>query len=301
LVATVAEQNTQPLPPPVATSQDKMTHIGILYRSRGQVLTLLEELHSWLAAQGLTSWQSADWSDPEVAAHMPETSLLIVLGGDGSILRAARLAAPYDVPIFGINFGRVGFLSEALPDSWHEKLERVIRGDCMWERRLMLKAAVYRAGALINTAVALNDVVIGRGAQARVIRLRLYVDGEYITSYTADGLIAATPTGSTAYSLAAGGPLLPPQLLNFLVLPVAPHLSFDRALVLHQEARVEVELFMDHEASLTADGQDIIPLQNEDKIEIQKHDHTSRFARLGQSSYFYHRLMERLGLGLMSR
>jgi NAD+ kinase len=278
-----------------------MTHIGILYRVNGQVLTLLEELSSWLTAQGLTSWQSADWAAPEVVTNLPATSLLIVLGGDGSILRAARLAAPYDVPIFGINFGRVGFLSEALPDAWLEKLERVIGGDCLWERRLMLKAAVQRDGLAFNTAVALNDIVIGRGAQARVIHLRLYVDGEYITSYTADGLIAATPTGSTAYSLAAGGPLLPPQLLNFLVLPVAPHLSFDRALVLHQEARVEVEVSMDHEASLTADGQDIIPLQSGDKVEIQKHDYTSRFARLGQSSYFYHRLMERLGLGLMSR
>jgi NAD+ kinase len=195
----------------------------------------------------------------------------------------------------------VGFLTEADPTDWRERLNRVLDGHCWWERRLMLRARLMRNNQLAADAVALNDVVVSRGAQARVIRLKLYVDGDYITSYTADALIAATPTGSTAYSLAAGGPLLPPQLLNFLVLPVAPHLSFDRALVLHQEARVTAELIQDHEATLTADGQESIPLQLGDQVVIHKDEHTSRFARLENSSYFYHRLMERLGLGLMSR
>jgi NAD+ kinase len=278
-----------------------MTKIGILFRPKSEAETLLDDITNWLAARGATVWHSADWVEPEIDSRLPGTSLLLVMGGDGSILRAARMAAIHDVPLFGINLGRVGFLSEAEPEQWAEKLARVLEGHCWWERRLMLQARLIRDNEVIASPAALNDVVVSRGGQARVIRLRLYVDDEYITSYTADALIAATPTGSTAYSLAAGGPLLPPQLPNFLVLPVAPHLSFDRALVLHQEARVTMELFKDHEAVLTADGQDSIPLRNGDKIVIHKHEHSSRFARLERSSYFYHRLMERLGLGLMSR
>jgi NAD+ kinase len=278
-----------------------MTQIGILYRPKKEAPALVEAIADWLARRGLNVWASVDWTSQEIDGRLRQTALLLVLGGDGSLLRAARLAAPHDVPLFGINLGRVGFLTEADPADWQERLERVLEGQCWWERRLMLRARLMRDNQLAADTVALNDVVVSRGAQARVIRLKLYVDGDYLTSYTADALIAATPTGSTAYSLAAGGPLLPPQLLNFLVLPVAPHLSFDRALVLHQEARVTAELIQEHEAALTADGQESIPMQLGDQVVIYKDEHTSRFARLENSSYFYHRLMERLGLGLMSR
>ena len=142
---------------------------------------------------------------------------------------------------------------------------------------------------------ALNDVIVGRGAMARVLRLHLAVDGDPVTTYTADALIVATPTGSTAYAMAAGGPLLPPQLSNFLTVPVAPHLSLDRAVILHEDAVVSIEVEMEHEATVAADGQQTTPLQSGDQVLVTKHEDRTRFIRVGRPSYFYHRLMERLG------
>jgi NAD+ kinase len=232
-----------------------------------------------------------------LAERIAGLSLLVVLGGDGTTLRAARLVAPHRVPIFVINLGRVGFLSEATPDGWQEKLGKVLRGDFWLEQRLMLQAALQRGDDVLHRAIALNDVVVSRGAQARVVRFHLYLDGDFITTYAADGIIAATPTGSTAYSMAAGGPLLPPQLQNFLVLPVAPHLSLERALVLHREAVVALEVEAEYEVMVTADGQDAARLQNGDRVIIEKYPYECSFARVENSSYFYHRLMERLGFG----
>jgi NAD+ kinase len=221
--------------------------------------------------------------------------LLIVLGGDGTTLRAARLLSPYDTPIFGINMGRVGFLSEAQPDEWPEKLSSVLDGNFWVERRLRMQADLMRNGELVAPFTALNDVVVGRGSQARVIRLHLRVDGDLVTTYVADALIVATPTGSTAYAMAAGGPLLPPQLQNFVVVPVAAHLSLNRALVLHEEAEIRIRVEMDHEANLTADGQLGSPIENGDHVIITKHPKPCYFVRVEPSGYFYRRLMRRLG------
>ena len=257
---------------------------------------LAAEVEGWLVEQGHTAWTTVAGEDrAEIDSHLSAASLMVVLGGDGSILRAARLAATRGVPIFGINLGRVGFLSEAEPENWKERLACVLAGKCWLERRLMLRAALERAGQTVATFAALNDVVVGRGTQARVLHLHLFVDGDHVTTYTADGLIVATPTGSTAYAMAAGGQLLPPMLSNFLVMPVAPHLSLDRALVLHEDAEVTVQVTMDHEATVTTDGQDAFALQSGDRVLIGRHELQSCFARVDNPSYFYHRLMERFG------
>jgi NAD+ kinase len=220
--------------------------------------------------------------------------LVVVLGGDGTTLLGARIASRDEVPIFGINLGKVGFLSEAAPSDWRSKLEKVIRGDCWIEKRLMLSASITRDGQSIANLSALNEIVVSRGSMVRVVRFHLYVDGDHVITYTADGLIAATPTGSTAYSMAAGGPVLPPRLQNFLVLPVAPHLSFERPIVLHQEAKVKIQVEMEHEAIATADGQDAIALQSGDEVTIGKYTCESHFVRVDGPSYFYHRLMQHL-------
>jgi NAD+ kinase len=154
---------------------------------------------------------------------------------------------------------------------------------------------LWRTGRSFNQFTALNDIVMGRGAQARILHLELSVDGDVVTTYTADALIVATPTGSTAYSMAAGGPLLPPQLQNFVVVPVAAHLSLDRALVLHEEAEIAIRVQMDHEAMLTADGQQAIALANGDRVIITKHDEYATFVRVDNAGYFYRRLLQRLG------
>jgi NAD+ kinase len=191
--------------------------------------------------------------------------------------------------------GRVGFLSEAQPDDWRPRLLTVLQGGHWIEARLMLRGRLFREGNLVRSFTALNDIVVGRGTQARVLRLNLFVDDDQVTTYMADGLIIATPTGSTAYAMAAGGPLLPPQLLNYLVVPVAPHLSLDRAVILHEEAVVSVQVEMEHDAAVAADGQDSTPLQDGDRVVVSRHEDRTYFARVGRSSYFYHRLMERLG------
>ena len=223
------------------------------------------------------------------------SSLLIVLGGDGSTLRAARLTVPFGVPIFGINVGRVGFLSEATPENWPQKLERLLGGDYWIERRLLLHAELWRGGQLIEPFTALNEVVIGRGAQARVIQLHLRVDDDLVTTYIADALIVATPTGSTAYAMAAGGPLLPPQLQNLVIVPVAAHLSLNRSLVLHENARIAIQVERGYEAYLTADGQKSTLVQDGDEIVITRHERTCSFARVESAGFFYRRLMGRLG------
>jgi NAD+ kinase len=272
-----------------------MEQIAVLFNPRVTAAEpLASEVAPWLAARECRPWVQPITNPAAIQQRMAKFDLLVILGGDGSTLLASRLAAPHGVPIFGINLGRVGFLSEASPEDWPLLLARVLAGDYWREQRLMLQAVVRRGDQDLGKLVSLNDVVVSRGAQVRVVRFHLFVDGDHVTSYTADGLIAATPTGSTAYSMAAGGPLLPPQLQNFLVLPVAPHLSFERALVLHQEAVIIIQVSMEHEAIATADGQQAIPLQDGDEVIITKHDHEAYFARVNGPSYFYNRLMQRL-------
>ncbi|NCF65271.1 MAG: NAD(+) kinase [Chloroflexi bacterium] len=279
-----------------------MNFVGILHQPRiPGTEPLAEEVAQWLAEREVRSWVGSTWDESNIDGHFSEFDLLVVLGGDGSTLRAARLITPYSVPIFGINLGRVGFLSEAQPGEWREKLTRVLDGEHWIERRLRMQAFLLRDGEVMDSFVALNDVVLGRGQHARVIRLHLLVDGDLVTTYVADALIVATPTGSTAYAMAAGGPLLPPQLQNFVVVPVAAHLSLNRALVLHEEAEIVVRVEMDHEANLTADGQQGAFLQNGDRIVIQKHDQPCLFARVESSGYFYRRLMRRLGFSWPKR
>lgn len=271
--------------------------IGVLDHPRiPRSRALAEEIAAWLTERGQTVWCGSNWDEAELQAAVGDLSLLVVLGGDGSILRAARIAAPAAVPVFTVNLGKLGFLSEAQPDEWADKLTSVLHGDYRLETRLMLQARVRRQGAPMAGSTALNEFVVGRGAQARVIRLGLLVDGDFVASFTADGLIVATPTGSTAYAMAAGGPILPPELQNFLVIPVAPHLSLDRAIVLRPSAQVRIIVSTDHDANLTVDGQDLVPLRHGDEIDVFRAEHDCRFVRVGDAGYFYRRLMKGLGL-----
>lgn len=273
-----------------------MQTIGILHHPRIPAsLPMADTISEWLQTKGIHSWIGSNADEAEISDQLDQLSLLVVLGGDGSILRAARLSVSREIPLFGINMGRVGFLSEAQLDNWQERLSQVLEDKYWIENRLMLHATLERNGRSIQTYVALNDLVVGRGKQARVVRFQLRVDGDFVAKYTTDALIVATPTGSTAYAMAAGGPLLPPQLQNFVILPVAAHLSFDRALVLHETAVISIDVEMDHEAYITPDGQHGNLVQNGDKIIIRKNKQMAPFARIDSSGYFYRRLMGRLG------
>jgi NAD+ kinase len=243
--------------------------------------------------QGLAAWVGSTWDEEAVRAEAPNLDLLVTLGGDGSILRAARMGCEHGVPVLGVNMGRLGFLSELEPNEWLTALPRLLAGDYWVEERMMLYAEYHR-GETCRGYEALNDVVVSRGSLARLVRLETYIDGSFLSTYAADGLIVATPTGSTAYAFAVGGPILPPELKNILLIPIAPHLSMDRAIVLSQGAVVKILIRTDHQAMLTVDGQFEYELQDGDWVRVQASPHASRFVRLQDKTYFYRTLMERL-------
>jgi NAD+ kinase len=219
-----------------------------------------------------------------------EFDLLITLGGDGTVLRAGHLCAPHDVPILAINLGRFGFLTEVKQDQWREMLPRLRSGDYRLEHRMMLHAEQWRAGELLGNWDVLNEIVVSRGHIVRPVHLVTSVDQRYLTTYVADALIAATATGSTAYALAAGGPILPPELRNILLVAVAPHLSIDRAIILSEGSSVSIVVNTDHEAVLSPDGQVPIGLADGDRVEAYASEHTIRFLRFQDPGYFYRNL-----------
>jgi NAD+ kinase len=229
-----------------------------------------------------------------------EFDLLIMAGGDGSVLRAGHLCAPLGVPILGVNLGRLGFLIQVDRGEWREYFDKLLNGEAWIENRMMLHAEHLRAGDSLGKWNALNEVVVGRGQTLRPVRLSASVDGRHLTSYVADGLIASTATGSTAYALAAGGPILPPELRNILLVPIAPHLSVDRAVVLAEGSMVSIRVKGDN-AVLSIDGQPSITLMDNDHVDIRAAEVTSQFIRFGDPGYFYRNLtahMNENSLGL---
>lgn len=218
-----------------------------------------------------------------------EFDLLIALGGDGTMLRAGHLCAPCNVPILGINMGRLGFLIQVERGEWREMFERLFRGEGWLEERMMLRAEHMRAGEAQGNWQALNEAVVGRGAALRPVRLEATVDGRPLTTFVCDGLIASTPTGSTAYALAAGGPILPPDLHNMLIVPIAPHLSVDRAVVLAQGATVSITVRSDN-AVVSVDGQPPISLDVGDRVDVRAAEYAAHFVRFGDPGYFYRNL-----------
>jgi len=252
------------------------------------------QMAEFLESLGIEVYRSSTWDDAEIVSWIDRVDLLIALGGDGTVLRAARMAFRSGTPILGINLGRLGFLSELKPENWQEKIREILKGQYWLENRLMLQAKYWRGDDLLAVYDALNDVVVSRGSLARTVRLDTYVEKEFFTTYKADGVIVATPTGSTAYALAVGGPILPPQLKNILLIPIAPHLSMDRAIVLSQETVVDIKVSTDHPAILTIDGQFEVSLKDGDVISVSAAPVESHFVRTQDKTYFYHTLMERL-------
>jgi len=218
-----------------------------------------------------------------------EFDLLIAVGGDGTMLRAGHLCAPCSVPILGINLGRLGFLIQIERGEWREMFDRLFQGEAWIEYRMMLFAQHIRAGETLGGWHALNEAVVSRGSNLRPVRLIANVDGRMLTSYVCDGLIASTATGSTAYALAAGGPILPPDLRNILLVPIAPHLSVDRAVVLSEGSSVSIIVKSDNTV-ISVDGQPPLPLAEDDHVDIKAAEFTARFVRFGDPGYFYRNL-----------
>jgi NAD+ kinase len=224
----------------------------------------------------------------QVAEH--RFNLMITLGGDGTMLRAGHLCAPVGLPLLGINLGRFGFLMQLGREDWQAELPRIFKGDFGFEERMMLQAEHWRGDKLIETDEVINEVVVCRGQTVRPIRIHATVDGYSLASYVADGLIAATPTGSTAYALAVGGPIMPPELRNILIVAVAPHLSMDRAIILPGGASVEITTNTDHEAVMSVDGHSPVHLENGDKVIVKVSENVVKFLIFQDPGYFYRNL-----------
>jgi NAD+ kinase len=272
-----------------------MQRVGILaHPRRPESQAVMEEVARMVEARGLSAW--TDTSGLIQPDSLKVSDFVVVIGGDGAILRAARLCAPFQVPVFGLNIGYLGFLTEAQPPQWEESLDRILAGHYWIESRLMITGSVWKNGECILHEDALNDVVVGRGAIANATRLDAYIDDEWATSYNADGVIIATATGSTAYALAAGGPILPPELDNILLVPVAPHFSMERPVILAQGATVKIVVSPQNEwdTVVTIDGQTVVELNGGDSVEVRASEKRSHFIRLQGRNYFFRSLMDRM-------
>jgi len=247
-------------------------------------------INSYLEQHGLdSSYGTVDDASLRKRVKEGDYSLLVAVGGDGTMLRSSHLCAPNKVPILGINMGRLGFLMQFGREQWQSALDQMLKGEYWLENRMMLRAEHARAGETLGGWHALNEAVVCRSAAVRPVRLSASVDGMQLTNYVADGLIAATPTGSTAYALAAGGPILPPELRNILLVPIAPHLSFDRAVVLSEGSSVSITL-RGGDAVLSVDGQIPIGLAEGDVVDVRAGDFVAQFVRFGDRGYFYRNL-----------
>lgn len=232
--------------------------------------------------------------DETAKARLPEYDMIAVIGGDGTMLRGGCMAAPHNIPVIGVNYGRLGFLPEVQPNEWKGVIARILVGDYWLEERTMLHVEHYRGEEKLNTAEVLNEAVVSRGVLARPIRVKTWVDGDELTTYVCDGLIVATATGSTAYALAAGGPILPPELKDILIIPIAPHLCIDRAIVLSHGATLKILVRTEHQAIISADGQIEVSVQDGDHVIVKKSDYVTRFVRVQEPTYFYRNLNSRM-------
>jgi NAD+ kinase len=224
------------------------------------------------------------------AVGQGEVDVLIALGGDGTMLRAGHLVAPTGIPVLGINRGRFGFLMEIGEEDCGERIQQLLRGDFRLEKRMMLRSVLRRGTEQVGEWHVLNDVVVCRGQYVRPIQVKASLDGYLLASYVADGLIAATATGSTAYALAVNGPIMPPELRNILIVPVAPHLSVNRSIILAEGAHVTLTVNTNHEAVLSADGQPPVILRDGDEVDVCASDYTINFVRFQDHGYFYRNL-----------
>lgn len=231
---------------------------------------------------------------------LARAELIVCAGGDGTVLRTARLAVHHDAPILGVNVGRLGFLTSLSPDGFFRALDRILARDWDVERRLMVAGTVV-AGAEAGLAFhGLNDIVLSRRSPGRPVYVELDVDGERVARYRCDGMIVATPTGSTGYSLSAGGPILAPVERHLVVTPVSAHLAIGRSLVLEPSAVVTLSVGSAEGAILTVDGQEDAPLAGGARVAVRASEHVARFALLHPSSSFYGHLAERLEVQLSS-
>jgi NAD+ kinase len=259
---------------------------------------VLEKLIPWLEKQEKSVFMDGDTASVLNDEVKPQkvykkskipglVDAIIVLGGDGTLLSVARLMEGRNIPIIGVNLGGLGFLTEVTLDEIYTTLEKLFKSEFVPEPRLLLKANVYRQGERVAQSFCLNDTVVSKGTQARMIKQEIFINGQFVTSLRGDGLILATPTGSTAYSLSAGGPILYPSVEAMILTPICPHTLTNRPVVIPATAKIEVILKSKDEGTMvTFDGQVGFTLRHEDVVEIEASEHKIILARTPDRNYY---------------
>jgi NAD+ kinase len=271
-----------------------LRNVAVLYHpQRQQAVEEARWLRDQLCERGVDAFLGNGW-DPEVVNEVCSArDLLVALGGDGTILHVARLAAPHGLPTLGVNLGRVGFLAELTPADLHVRVDALTAGRFWIEERAMLDVEWHGDGTMAQF-LCLNEVAVTRGLSAHAVHVNTLLDGEEFMTYTADGVLVATATGSTAYSLAAGGPILYPASTDLMITPVAPHLHIGRSMVIPGTMTVTLRLSSDQPAVMTVDGSVERTLKPDHDVRVCRSAMVARFARLGPRSYFYGAIAARL-------
>ena len=274
--------------------------VGVVYNPRSPEAVLMAKTIKDDFCPDENSWIEEIRSDGGLTPNMLTTDILITVGGDGTILRAARAVVGKNIPILGINLGRLGFMTELRSDDAFERIPYFLKGGGWIEQRSTLEVIVLRHGKEITlgktgSQIALNDVVLARGAKPRLMRAKAFVDGAEFTSYRADAVIISSATGSTGYNLAVGGPILHPTADEMILKPVAPHVGLATAVVLPATSEVELMIESDHDSILSVDGFLEFPLQIDDVIKVKHSHHLVSFLREGSRRRVYDTLMRRLG------
>jgi len=264
--------------------------IGILYHPlRDKAIDLSKKLQKFLSSQGVSSWRCSIRDEDEAKSQLTGTELVLSIGGDGTILHVARIAAPLSVPILGINLGRLGFITEIDGEEVLSHLPDLLKGKGWIEERAMLEAQIAD-----RKSHALNDVVL-RSVAVRLVNIETGIDGTVITTYRADGVIVASATGSTSYALASGGPILHPQSREIVIQPISCHLGLSHALVLPPQSTVDLKVAHREKVLLSIDGQVDSPLSDGQNVRVKLSPYIARFLRIHEPTYFYGSLWQKLG------
>ncbi len=276
----------------------KIKKIGILYHPMVEATCIkAKELTDFLNSKGVDVWTCSAWETEKAITNLDTTDLLLTTGGDGTILRAAQVALGKQIPITGINMGNLGFLTELKANEAIDQLPALLEGKGWIDERAMLEACLIPAetnGNMPAVFHALNDIVLSRGAIVKLIQVNTSINDKPLTNYRADGVILSTATGSTGYSLAAGGPILYPQSTDFLLVPIVSHLSSDYRLVLPASSTIKLQLISTNRATLSIDGHINIPVPNGAVVTIKQSVQKTRFLRLHPQDYFFNLLEEKL-------
>jgi NAD+ kinase len=271
-----------------------MRKIGVIAKgNKPEAIQVVKELVGWLKDRKVECFVDSDIakavSHPALdKQEMPgAVDMVVVLGGDGTLLAAARALQKQEVPILGVNLGGLGFLTEITLAELYPMLEAILHGAYKTDERMLLEARVWRDKKVVDTFTVLNDVVINKGALARIIELETSVDQAYLTTFRSDGLIISTPTGSTGYSLSAGGPIVYPSLHSIIITPICPHTMTNRPIIVPKEAVINVTLCsMDQEVFLTLDGQVGFKMELHDRVEVKKGEGFVRLIKSPSRGYF---------------